>query len=114
MSCTGNSRNSSDKPRQVCYLTMFPPESDSTFKAARHFNNGNSWSTETERQRRVKIWELGLHVASFDETWDPATPLELPHGGGGSFGGKRVLEQRASPVLSELGKRLLGLKPCAQ
>lgn len=51
------------------------------------------------------IWELGLHVASFDDTWDPARPFEVPDG---SFGGKRALRQAPAPSLTPLGERLLG------
>ena len=88
-------------------LTMFPPSSPSTFKAATdsHIGTRGGWSDEVERQRRVKIWKLGLHVASFDDSWDPRRPFELPDG---SFGGKRFLRQAPAPWLTPLGERLLG------
>ena len=88
-------------------LTMFPPSSPSTFKAATdsHIGTNGGWSDEVERQRRVKIWELGLHVASFDDKWDPARPFEVPDG---SFGGTRTLHQAPAPSLTPLGERLLG------
>eukprot|EP01048_Picozoa_sp_COSAG05_P014118 COSAG05_NODE_1570_length_4527_cov_4.173216_3_plen_87_part_00 len=81
------------------YLTFFPHDSASTFKANSRYifggdsspssaaGSGGSWSDEVERQRRVKIVELGLHLASFDDSWDPAQPFAQI--GAASLGGSR-------------------------
>ena len=51
------------------------PDSPSLFKGWRE-----TWYDETERQRRVKIWELGLHLRPQDAHWDHEQPLELQEG----------------------------------
>ena len=101
----GNSRNTSDVPRLSCYLTMFPPDSPSLFKGWRE-----KWSDETERQRRVKIWELGLHLRPQDAHWDHERPLELQEGMT-DMCGERRLRAAPAPALTPLGERLLGSVP---
>ena len=112
----GNSRNSSDRPRLAQFLTMYPETSDSTFNSNNARYNGRwggvggddtspAWDHEEERRRRVTIFKLGLHVASFDRGWSPDRPFETE-----GFGGERRLSQAQPPSLSELGERLLGLQ----
>ena len=112
----GNSRNSSDRPRLAQFLTMYPETSDSTFNSNNARYNGRwggvggddtslAWDHEEERRRRVTIFKLGLHVASFDRGWSPDRPFETE-----GFGGERRLSQTQPPSLSELGERLLGLR----
>lgn len=100
----GNSRNTSDSPRLCCYVTMFPPESPSLFKGWR-----TNWSDEVERQRRVKIWELGLHLRPQDAQWNHEQPLALPQGMT-DMRGEHSLQREQPATLSPLGQRLLGLQ----
>lgn len=55
-----------------------------------------------ERERRIFIWEHGLHVASYDVQWIPSHPLR-------SGIHNNDLEVRPAPVLTPLGRKLLGL-----
>ena len=57
-----------------------------------------------ERERRISIWEHGLHVASYDDEWMPSEPLV-------SGIHNKALAVRPAPVLTELGRKLLGLDP---
>ena len=97
----GSSVNTSDSPRIAQFLTMFPPEAHSTFKA-------DNEDVENEARRRVEIWRQGLDVASWDSTWDPDAPSKSTLGWGG---GERDLTAHASAELSPLGEKLLGLRP---
>jgi len=97
----GSSVNTSDSPRIAQFLTMFPPEPHSTFKA-------DNEDVENEARRRVQIWRQGLDVASWDATWDPDAPSKSTLGWGG---GERDLTAHASAELSPLGEKLLGLRP---
>jgi hypothetical protein len=68
----GSCRNDSSRPRMMQLITMFPWDSDSTFKSGYLSQDGNVLSLEEERERRVMMWKEGLHLASFDSDWDPA------------------------------------------
>ena len=83
---------------------MFPPESPSLFKGWR-----TNWGDEVERRRRVKIWELGLHLRPQDPQWDHEHPLELPRGMT-DMRGEQVLRREQPATLTPLGQRLLGLQ----
>eukprot|EP01052_Picozoa_sp_SAG31_P003929 SAG31_NODE_155_length_22130_cov_9.540098_30_plen_225_part_00 len=99
----GSCKNNSHRPRMMQLITMFPWDSDSTFKAG--YVGEKSVSLDEERARRLAMWRERLHLASFDSVWDPSNPYFT-----GGFGGERRLNPSDPPILNELGEKLLGLK----
>ncbi len=111
------------RPRMVQLLTMFPHDGESTFKTInavkeeakrdwggvlpsnRHIVDADEAAQlEWERSRRVTMWRLGLDVHTFDAGWAEEAPYHTE-----GFGGARDLAQAPPAVLTELGKRLVGV-----
>lgn len=107
----------------VQLLTMFPQDSESTFKtinavneeakkdwggvlpANRHIAGADpAAQLAWERNRRVAMWRLGLDVHTFDAGWSAQSPYRTE-----GFGGPRDLVPSPPAVLSDLGKKLVGL-----
>lgn len=101
----GSCRNESMQPRMMQLITMFPYDSHSTFKT--NYLGKTPTTLEDERERRVAMWRERLHLASFDGAWDPKVNRYHTTG----FGGARELTPATPAVLSELGEKLLGLRP---
>jgi|EP01046_Picozoa_sp_COSAG06_P038145 hypothetical protein len=100
----GSCRNNSPGPRMMQLITMFPLDSDSTFKTG--YLGDTPTTLQTERERRVAMWRERLHLASFDGAWDPSVDPYYTTG----FGGERRLTPGEPAALSELGEKLLGLR----
>ena len=111
------------QPRMAQLLTMFPHDGESTFKTInavkeeakrdwggvlpsnRHIADADEAAQlEWERSRRVTMWRLGLDVHTFDAGWASESPFHTE-----GFGGARDLAQAPPAVLTELGKRLVGV-----
>ena len=109
----GSGVNRSARPRimQLISMTPVPPErgvnsgyfkgDDGVSRIEQHVQLRSELA-----ERRVAMWREQLHVASFDNAWDPARPYETT-----GFGGERKLKPGPPAQLTPLGKRLLGLEP---
>ena len=109
----GSGKNRSARPRIMQLINMSPVPPEAGMNSG--YFKGEDGVSRIEQHvqlrsqlvdRRVAMWKERLHVASFDNAWDPQNPYETT-----GFGGARKLKPGPPAELTPLGERLLGLAP---